>query len=257
NIQERADNATINPDNGEAFEDALTAYRSTRRAIIHTLDVVPKNSRHAQKVVRGFRKGLYYPHVDFHSGDVSQFVLDQLAARTSDGSGPEPYLSRAILDLPSAHNHLATVSRALRVDGLLAVFNPSVTQIAECVDIVRKLKLPLMLEQVVELGHNMSSGRAWDVRTVRPRHLDRKNVATQSKAIEKTGEVMNSDEESDVPEGFLDSSESETPPVDELRVEKEKEWQMVCRPKVFERVVGGGFLGLWRKMRDTKSAPEV
>jgi len=121
---------------------------------------------------------------------------------------------------------------------------------------VRKLKLPLMLEQVVELGHNMSSGRAWDVRTVRPRHLDRKNDAMRVKNTEVAAEVTSSDEESDVPEGFLDSSESETLPSDALRVEKEKEWQMVCRPKAFERVVGGGFLGLWRKMRDTKSAPK-
>ena len=52
---------------------------------------------------------------------------------------------------------------------------------------------------------------------------------------------------------------------DELAEElvKQEKWAMVCRPKVGEMVVGGGFLGLWRRMEPATldqpdpGAPEV
>jgi hypothetical protein len=42
--------------------------------------------------------------------------------------------------------------------------------------------------------------------------------------------------------------------IQELAKNEEK-WAMVCRPKAGQEVVGGGFLGLWRKM-EPPSTPE-
>ena len=64
----------------------------------------------------------------------------------------EPFLSHVFLDLPRAHSHLANVAPVLRTDGILAIFNPSITQIAECVEEIRKRRMPYILDRVVELG---------------------------------------------------------------------------------------------------------
>lgn len=225
--------------------------------MLHTLDVNPKTSAHARKVVAGFRHGLYAPHVDFHIGDVSEWIEAQFAARASkgksrdegkigtdegegEGKGQEeqqPFLSHVLLDLPGAEAHLENVAKALRVDGLLTVFNPSVTQVAECVEVMKKRKLPFMLEQVVELG-STASNRLWDVRAVRPRA-----------SVKKLEEVEEMGEEGEVSE--LEVQEGVAARDEELaqQMEKQDEWKLVCRPKVGERIVGGGFLGVWRRMR--------
>lgn len=137
---------------------ALDAWRAARKAVIHTIDVSEKYSKHATKVVQGFRHGMYASNVDFHVGDVSDWVKAELSRRNSDA----PFLTHAFLDLPSTHTHLSTVASALRTDGTLIVFNPSITQIAECMQKIKQTGLPLYLDQALELGTNgTSGGRDW------------------------------------------------------------------------------------------------
>ncbi|KAL1311175.1 hypothetical protein AAFC00_001372 [Neodothiora populina] len=230
-------------------DDALSAWRASRRAVLHTIDVSAKFSQHARKVVRGFRHGRYADNVDFHVGDVSQWVRDEFARRASstqssgDGSdsSPTPFLTHAFLDLPSTHSHLATVASALRTDGILIIFNPSITQIAECMQKIKQEGIPLHLDQTLELGQNgTSGGREWDVRAVKPRAALKKEQAQVP--ISETGES--------------ESSSSEKEPVAASANTNDDNWALVCRPKVGDRITGGGFLGVFRKMKDrTRTVP--
>jgi tRNA (adenine57-N1/adenine58-N1)-methyltransferase len=213
---------------GESMEDmdqtAAEIWKGNRRAILHTLDISSKHSKHAKKIVEGFRDGIYAGNVDYHVGDVSDWIANQKAARKTE----EPFLSHVFLDLPNANHHLTNVAPALHVNGLLGVFNPSITQIAECVEAIREQKMPYLLEQVVELG--ASTIREWDVRAVRPR--------ASTKAPPSTGEA-------------IDTIEGQAARDDELAkdlAQTEEKWAMICRPKAGQQVVGGGFLGLWRRM---------
>ena len=126
---------------------ALRNWKATRRAILHTIEISPKYSAHAQDIVRGFRHGMYHHNVDFHVGNVSEWVRLELDAH--DG---EAFLSHAFLDLPGAETHVRSVAEALRTDGTLIVFNPSITQIMAALAKVKEDGLPLELERVIELG---------------------------------------------------------------------------------------------------------
>jgi tRNA (adenine57-N1/adenine58-N1)-methyltransferase len=223
---------------GESMEDmdhtAAASWRENRRAILHTLDISSKHSKHAKKIVEGFRDGIYAGNVDFHVGDVSDWIANQKAARKAE----EPFLSHVFLDLPNANHHLTNVAPALRVNGLLGVFNPSITQIAECVEAIREQKMPYLLEQVVELG--ASTIREWDVRAVKPRASTRTQL--------QSGEAV-------------DATEGQVARDDELAkdlAQTEEKWAMICRPKAGQQVVGGGFLGLWRRMEQVAiQEPEI
>lgn len=207
-----------------------------RRAIVHTIDVNGKFSAHAKDVVEGFRHGLYAKNVDFHVGDVSDWVKEKRVTR-----GPEPFLSHAFLDLPSADTHLQTVADALRTDGTLIVFNPSITQINECAIKIKNEKIQLDLDRIVELGVNGGSGgREWDVRFVRPR-------ASQKAEVEAPISEDGNDTAVE-----LDETSSPVTPVTNAEVMDDRPWSMVCRPKVGERITGGGFLGVFRRRRDTR-----
>jgi tRNA A58 N-methylase Trm61 len=230
-------------------------WRQSRRAIVHTIDIKEQYSKRARKTVLGFRRGLYYADVDFHVGDVSEFIENQFSKRSSS----EPFLSAAILDMPSADRHLELVSKALRVDGKLVVFNPSVTQIGDCIKRIRKQNLPLSLDTVVELGVGMSAGREWDIRVAAVRARQAKgmgnsitgvNVAekedrsvTLNKSEEKNDEGYDSEQDNSPPD------QPEEPVAANPEDEDSRSWAMVCRPKVGRTVIGGGFVGLWSKMR--------
>jgi hypothetical protein len=212
-------------------ESGLVSWKQNRRAIIHTLDISAKHSKHAKKIVEGFRHGMYAGNVDFHVGDVSEWIAKQKASRKTE----EPFLSHVFLDLPNATSHLANVAPALHVNGLLAIFNPSITQIAECVETIREQRMPYLLDQVVELG--AGTIREWDVRAVKPR--------TPKKEVQpKQSSEPSSDESS---ESKLGQEARDDELAEDLSKQEEK-WVMVCRPKAGQQVVGGGFLGLWRRM---------
>ncbi|TKA61694.1 hypothetical protein B0A49_11558 [Cryomyces minteri] len=165
--------------------------RPQRRAVIHTLDIAEKHSNHAKQVVAGFKHGVYAGNVEFYVGDVDDWVNGQLRERKRPSVASEspekddaevdqsaPFLSHVFLDMPRANTQIKSIAPALRADGVLMIFNPSITQIAECVEDVKRLKLPFTMEQVVEMGSGSGvGGREWDVRAVRPRILTRKENA--------------------------------------------------------------------------------
>ncbi|KUJ10982.1 uncharacterized protein LY89DRAFT_710606 [Mollisia scopiformis] len=191
---------------------AYEEWRSKRRAVIHTLDTSEKHSAHAEMVVRNFRKGLYFPHIDFHVGKIEDYLSPRLIE-----NGQQPFLDHAILDLPGTHDYLDIVGKALKPDGSLLVFCPSITQIIDCIKHVKERRLPFFLEQTVEVGGAVGvGGREWDVRRVKPRAL-----------LKAEGEES--------PESVPESGDDEG-------------WQIVCRPKVGVRISGGGFVGHFRKI---------
>ncbi|KAI9656572.1 MAG: hypothetical protein M1821_004779 [Bathelium mastoideum] len=241
-------------------EDSFNHWKQSRRAILHTIDVSRRHSKHAEKIVRNFRRGIYAGDVDFHVGDVSEWITAQLASRqhprsqdsdmptTLDDVHPTPFLSHALLDLPSADDHLSAVASVLRLDGMLTVFNPSITQIIDCVERINAERLPLILDRVIELESSRSEGRVWDVKPVRTRVMEKRTKASEGSESELKQESTEND-------GQQSDSELEEPGTterdDEQTTElerRDREYVMVCRPKVGERIVGGGFLGIWRKM---------
>ena len=131
-----------------------------RQAVIHTLDVSSKHSKHAEQIVKGFRQGLYADNVAFHVGDVSQWIDEQVCRRRL-GPDEKAFLSHIVLDMPSSSHHVEKAASVLHTDGNLLAFNPSVTQIISIVKIVKQLHLPLVLKSVLELGLNVSGGKDW------------------------------------------------------------------------------------------------
>jgi tRNA (adenine57-N1/adenine58-N1)-methyltransferase catalytic subunit len=222
-------------------EEAYKEWRENRRATIHTLDCSGRHSAHAETIVKNFRRGMYYPHIDFHVGDIDDYLSSRLVD-TSD----TPFLEHAILDLPDIHHYFNIVGKSLRPNGTLITFCPSITQINAGVTFARQKGLPLFLEKVVEVGGAVGvGGREWDVRPVKPRALLKAKVE----------DVKSSDdleEDQDVLQDPTEGSEAVlvTPPVIETLSSDESGWEMVCRPKVGLRISGGGFVGVWRKMTD-------
>ncbi|KAF1940500.1 S-adenosyl-L-methionine-dependent methyltransferase [Clathrospora elynae] len=228
---------------GESLSDlqhsGLESWKPNRRAIVHTLDISSKHSEHAKKIVQGFRDGIYAGNVDFHVGDVSDWIAIQKASRKTE----EPFLTHVFLDLPNAENHLTNIAPVLHVNGLLAVFNPSITQIAECVEAIRVQRMPYLLHQVIELG--AGTIREWDVRVVKPR-ATLKKAEVQQTTVSSAEEAMDPAKEQEARDGELA----------ETLTKQEDKWAMVCRPKAGQQVVGGGFLGLWRRMEQPAVSKE-
>ncbi|KAI5195889.1 adenine-N(1)--methyltransferase-like protein [Aureobasidium subglaciale] len=219
-------------------DDALTAWKASRKAVIHTIDISPKYSKHAAKVVAGFRHGLYTDNIDFHVGDASAWIKSEHARRDSE----EPFLTHAFLDLPATHDHLPAVASALKNDGTLIIFNPSITQILDCIQKIKRQDIPLFLDQTLELGNNGSSGgKPWDLRAVKPRaSIKAQSAEHSSDSAQSSGSEAPQEPDQAVtrdPAQSLKEAKSE-----------DSDWTYVCRPKVGERITGGGFLGIFRKM---------
>ena len=149
------------------------SFLEKRRAIVQTLDISPKHSDHAKKVVGNYRRGVYSHCVDFHVGTIPDYIDARLAS--SNGS---PVFDHAILDLPDTHDYLEIVGKSLKLGGTLITFNPSLSQIMRCVEDVRSKKLPFVLDKVLEIGLAAGvGGREWDVRLVKQRVLKKKEDA--------------------------------------------------------------------------------
>ncbi len=238
---------------GGADEDAWMKHKKTRRAVIHSVELEGKYSTHAQKLVRGFRRGIYAPHVDFHVASIDAWVEAQRLQRQKlFDSKAEPFLTYAILDMPGVQHQLEHVADVIREGAVLVVFVPSVTQIGDCVRTITDKGLSLQMESVVELGEGVSNGRIWDVRLAGKRKGASRRPSGFKKFIETEdpsfkakiiGQEQNVEAEVD--------AEAVAQEVDDDSV-------MVCRPKVGKMTIGGGFIGIWRKMdRDSSAAAHL
>lgn len=236
----------------EEFETRTDDFElfSDRQAVIHSLDISPSHLHHAKKLVEGFRHGQYADDVEFYVGEVSTWIDQQLIQRGLHN--PEikdkAFLSHVILDLPGSQSHLEKAASVLHVNGTLIVFNPSITQIIACVQEIKLNMLPLELDRILEVDQGMVGGREWDVRAMKPRALAR--VETEKKASLESGcaqtGASNQSWSEDEGDSGIDAKKND--PIKEL-VKEETEWYMVCRPKFTERWSGGGFVGVWKKMR--------
>ena len=219
----------------ETAEAKVAEYKERRQAILHTIDVSSQYSAHARQTIAAFRHGQYLHNIDFHTGSVSDWVASALTARND-----EPFLSHAFLDLPNADTHIDNVAKAMKVDGNLIVFNPSITQINECALKIKQEGIALELDRVIELGVNGGSGgREWDVRPVKPRPQKVEAASEPVATSDDDAESRDAEQERAENVAVSDANSSQT--------HDEGKWAMVCRPKVGERVVGGGFLGIFKK----------
>lgn len=226
---------------------------SSRSAVLHSVDIFQKHSDHAKKIVQGFRRGLYAKDVEFYVGNVSDWVNHRLEGRRTSGLDAEdlPFLNHAFLDLPSSHRHLQTVASALRVNGNLITLNPSITQITESVEIIKRRRLPLTMDRVLELGPNMTGGKEWDVRMVKPKNVDLlQDVATlpSEQNPAKPADPMKAPVDAETITSTREIESQVAPPTENTEG-VHKDWAMVCRPKVGLRVIGGAFIGVWKKIR--------
>ncbi|TAQ89098.1 hypothetical protein B7494_g2597 [Chlorociboria aeruginascens] len=224
-----------------AEREAYDAWRSKRRAVIHSLDSSLKHSAHAQQTVKNFRHGIYYPHIDFHIGSIDDYLSTRLSQNR------EPFLDHAILDLPGTHKYMDIVSKALKPDGTLITFCPSITQINSGVLLVKDKRLPFLIESVLEIGAGIGvGGREWDVRPVKPRALLR--AEQEARKLNAEGAKV-SEEEGESTEGEATGrSEQSEEDTSESSISEDSGWEMVCRPKVGMRTTGGGFIAVWRRM---------
>lgn len=232
-------------------------WRKTRRAVVHTLDISREHSLAARKVVRGFRQGIYAGNVDFNVGSIDRFIDSECQRRGVSGK----VFHHILLDLPGVHDYITKAAQGLKPDGTLIVFCPSVTQIAQCVEVIQKQKLPLSYQEVIELGAGYGGGKQWDVRLSRAR---KPRAAQNPKPDDATAAVVKSDQavRSSGLFGFLRglfggatrAMPAATPEV-QVAVEDET-WYTVCRPSVGHRVVGGGFVGVWRRKKDWENFDE-
>jgi len=226
---------------------AWIEWKRERRAVIHSIDVKERYSKHARNIVRQFRRGIYFGNVEFHVGDIAKFINTRFTSKMED-SNEEPFLSYAVLDLPSAMSYLDIITKALRIDGNLIVFNPSITQIVECRKKIYKEKIPLTFVKCVELGVGMSAGREWDIRPAVVR-------ATKNQQLYQ-GEHFIGKKDDEGYESAKKNGLGETAPIKEVEAqpqemdEPNKDWVMVCRPRVGKTIIGGGFVGMWSKKRE-------
>ena len=146
--------------------------------------------------------------------------------------------------MPSSSKHIEKAASVLHTAGSLLAFNPSITQIVSIVKVIKQLRLPLVLDSVLELG-TYTGGRDWDIRTVVPRVLTREAEAPlgEDKASRITDKDLNED-------AIAEASESKTAGGDKQPIHDQPSGiEIICRPKVGYRVAGGGFLGVWKKMK--------
>ena len=219
------------------------AYRTSRRAVIHTVEVSSTFALHARQIVQQFRHGIYSPHIDFWIGDVSDWVAAQLELRkSSSGEDTAPFLDHVILDMAGSHRKTETVTSVMKDGASLITFVPSITQIGDYIQEIDKKQLPLEIERVLELGEGISNGRTWDVRlaqvrarmNIKPRKVKPKTDSSEEEVSQPDDGEAPKIEEVDRP--IVAEDEEPCGPV------------LVCRPKVGKMTIGGGFVGLWRKV---------
>lgn len=205
-------------------------YVSKRKAILHTLDHKSQHTQTAHGLIRKFRRGLYLPHIDFHVGSISSYLAPRLASRSG-----RPFLSRAVLDLPAPQTEAAHLIPCLHPNATLIIFAPSISQIGDFIKWSTTTDQDLRLDRVSELVTSSSGefgvgenegGRAWKVKTVVPKVY----------RADKTGRQHVEGEEV---------------------MAQQQEVVQIMRPKVGERICGGGFVAVLRKVRGGQGREEA
>lgn len=248
-----AANASIAAVEGSQKQPVTEYPKELRQAILHTVELSQQHSEHAKKVVRGFRQGLYSNDVDFYVGSISDWIDQQIDLRQLREKDDKAFLSHIILDMPSSYKHIEKAASVLLSQGNLILFNPSITQIIDAVETIRKNRVPVYLDRVLELGHTLTGGKEWDVRAFKPRAVaqaeQEERIAGGRNGI-RTDVASNEDGPGSMEEPSGEGSD-ETPftePVQAEKLAKETQgFEMICRPKAFSRIVGGGFVGIWKK----------
>ena len=229
-------------------QNSRSATQLWHKAVIQTVDVSAQYSEHAKKIVQGFRQGLYTEDVSFHVANISDWLDQQVRERKLEECDDKSFLRHILLDMPESYRHIEKAASALRPDGNIILFNPSITQITAAVDLIRTKKLPLFLERVLELGSNMTGGKEWDVRAVKSRAWV---CAEQEEKLarKQESESKQADQEHDHTSTIDNSANSVSRNGEQGRatMNEAEGFEMICRPKAYTRVVGGGFLGVWRK----------
>ena len=225
------------PPSPPAGDHTWAAWKQSRRAILHSVEINDKTSSHAQKLIQGFRQALYSPHIDFYVSDVASWVASQQR---------KEFLSYTVLDMPGVHRELEHVIPAMKDDAVLMSFVPSITQIGDCVRTIKEKNLSLEMIKVTELGEGLSNGRLWDVRLVQKRSQQRR-----SKAIKVEAHVVNPDKADATSKEFVhDRAELKTN-AEKADAEIDEAPVMVCRPRPGEMTMGCCYVGIWRKRPST------
>ena len=194
----------------QELKEKLRLRARKRNAVIHTVEISDRYSKLANRFVRNFRNGIYYGDVDFHVGCVSNWIKAQFAERGSE----EAFLDHILLDMPTAADHLELGAKALRVNGCLTVFFPSITQVTKCFTKIKRDNLPLWLDKVIEIDNLSAGGRLWDVRLAHIR---------------------------------ANATANEVPREDQSVANNETEPDLICRPDLGLDRLGTCFVGVFQR----------
>ena len=258
--------------NSTSSLSAVDIQKSERQAIIHSVELAPHVSNFGRKHVSGFMQGMYSGNVDFHIANLTTWIEQQVSARTAAGLPPgNPFISHAILDLPGAHDHLEVVASVIHTDGTVLVFTTHITQLLSCLELSRKLRLPLVLQRAIEIGPGVTGGRDWELGFTKKRKdvyreskseaeiLD-SNISDISESALNTGS-LSSVQKADIPlespdgeEATAASMEDEQQDlhIDNRSTAKDEELFAICRPKVVKDFMVGGFVGVFRKLAPSR-----
>ena len=100
-----------------ALTSIWSGWKERRNAIIHTVEFSEVNSRAAERLIRSFRQGLYWPHIDFHVGDVGTWAEKKFLDR-----GGRPYLDAIVLDVPDVQAQIYRVIPLMKDEARLVVW---------------------------------------------------------------------------------------------------------------------------------------
>lgn len=181
--------------------------KSLRGAILHSVDRNTLHSSAGRTNVCNYKNGKFENDVEFYNSETPSTWLEDHIKRYENS---DPYLSGVFLDLPSPEAYLYDIARRMKLEATLIVFCPSVTQILQC-------------KKVIEDSRKTCT----DVESER-QLID----LTLTKTIELPPGNGGGTREWDLKTVFTRESNENV---------------SICRPKVGLKVVGGGFVGVFKK----------
>ncbi|CAG8559578.1 7166_t:CDS:2 [Diversispora eburnea] len=147
---------------------------------LHSIDIDPVSSENAKKAFKNFSRGIYSDVVKFSTGKCSD-VIDAI---------DEEYDGVA-LDMPEPLNELPSIISKLKIDRFMVCYLPNMTQVLTLCQLIRKQKLRLGLERVLEI-----QWRPWEIKaTVIRSRMNSKEVSVK--------ELINKDEIPDEALGYV------------------------------------------------------